>query len=60
MITLTFIITIIVLVWAISKSSSSDKKSSKQQAIDEERTANLLDMAFYDISCSIVDDRLVA
>lgn len=60
MITLTIIITVIVFVWAIAKSSFADKKSCKQQAIDEERTANLLDMAFYDISCSIVDDRLVA
>ena len=44
---ITLIIIIIIVVWAIAKSNSPDKKSSKQQAIDEERTANLPDMAFY-------------
>ena len=38
---------IIIVVWAIVKANSKDKKSKKEQAINEEKTASLPDMAFY-------------
>lgn len=38
---------IIIIIWAIVKSNSKDKKSQKEQAIDEEKTASLPDMTFY-------------
>lgn len=44
--TILTIIVIICVVWAIVKSNSPDKRSSKQQAQNEERTANLPDMYF--------------
>lgn len=41
------LIVIIIVVVIIIKSNSPDNKSYKQQAIDEERTANLPDMYFH-------------
>ena len=38
---------IIIVVWTIVKASSRDKKGKKEQAINEEKTASLPDMAFY-------------
>ena len=38
---------IIIVVWIIVKSNSKDKKSKKELAINEARTASLPDMAFY-------------